>query len=434
MSKVLLLGNGAREHAIAEALKREEGLRLYAIMSAKNPGIISLCDDYVVCDPCDVEKVKEYVLKLIPEFIVIGPEAPLAAGVVDVLEEEGFPCIGPRKQLAQLETSKSFTRDLLENYHIEGNPKFKVFISIDGVREFIEELREYVVKADGLKGGKGVKVSGEHLKSVEDGVEYCRMCIEESGKVVVEEKFIGEEFSLQFLTDGYNLIRTPTAQDHKRAYENDEGPNTGGMGSYSDSDHLLPFLTRKDIEDAELITRKVCNALRQEFGVPYRGIMYGGFIATKDGVKLIEYNARFGDPETMNVLPILKTNFSQVCRAMIAGNIGKLNIEFENKATVCKYAVPEGYPDNPIKGEEIDVSGVPNNVRRYYASVNDDNGRLILCGSRAIAFVGVGESINEAEQIAQMGVSSVKGRIFYRNDIGTNELIEKRINHMKELR
>lgn len=433
---ILLIGNSGRAHALAEAFGRSpQKPKLFSYMSAKNPGVAKLSHEIEIGKYDDLSAIKSFAQGKEIDFAFIGPEAPLAAGTADLLEEMNISCVGPKKVLAQLETSKSFTRDLLSKYNIEGNPKFKVFNSEEGLKEFLERLDgQFVVKADGLKGGKGVKVVGDHLQGIEDGLEYAKECILSDGKVVIEEKFVGEEFSLQCLTDGITVVPTPAAQDHKRAYVGDKGPNTGGMGSYSDADHLLPFLKQEDVEKALEITKEVVKALKEETGEYYKGVVYGGFILTKDGVKLVEYNARFGDPEAMNILPILKTDLVEICRVIGNQTLDQINVEFKNKATVCKYTVPEGYPENPLKGEEIDISQVPDDVKMYFASVSDEDGKLLMSSSRAVAFVGIADNLEEAEKIAQKGVESAKGKIFYREDIGTKELIQKRIEHAEQLR
>jgi len=434
---ILLIGNGAREHALAETLKRSRhDIKLFAYMKSNNPGIAELSDGYIIGMYDDIDQVKTYATLNKIDFAVIGPENPLELGIVDSLLEIGIKSAGPRQKLAALETSKSFTRALLKKHNINGNPKFKVFVTQNGVNDFIHELNgQYVVKADGLMGGKGVKVSGEHLKTVDEGVKYCEECIVKDGRVIVEEKFVGEEFSLMCFCDGKTVKAMPAVQDHKRAYVGDSGPNTGGMGSYSDKDHLLPFLRNEDIKDAVEITQKVCDALKKETGEEYKGIMYGGFIAVRDGVRLIEFNARFGDPEALNVLPLLKTDLVDVCLALINGTLHELNVRFENKATVCKYVVPDGYPDNPIDSGTITIDEKKlKHARYYYASVDKKEDGLYMTSSRAIAFVGVADDIYSAEKIAENAVKCVAGRIQHRPDIGTEELIRKRIMHMQKLR
>ncbi|MFA4814793.1 MAG: phosphoribosylamine--glycine ligase [Candidatus Gracilibacteria bacterium] len=436
MKRILLIGNGAREHCIAETLKRSpQGCELAIFASAINPGIQALANVYHNVDTLlNSEELKKFAGDFRPDFAIIGPENPIAEGAADILQEMGVPSVAPLYELAKLESSKSFTRDLVAKYKIPGNPLFRVFTSPDGLREYMEELGDYVVKADGLMGGKGVRVSGEHLKTYEEGVAFAMACIEKFGRTIVEEKFIGEEFSLMSFVDGTHVVDMPAVQDHKRAYEGDTGPNTGGMGTYSDANHSLPFLLPKDLEEAHEITVKVAKALYEETGDYYKGIMYGGFITTKDGVRLIEYNARFGDPEVMNVLPLLKTDFITVCEAILNGTLDQLAVEFEAKATVVKYVVPEGYPVSPCKGEKIEVGPVPKSVKIYYASVDQKEDGLYLSGSRAIAFVGIGNTLAEAEALAAGAVGSVKGPVFFRHDIGTAELIQKRVDHMKELR
>lgn len=434
MVKVLLIGNGAREHSIAEAVRASpQNPLLFSYMKSNNPGIRSLSSKTEIGGYDDIANVTKFAEQVKPDFCIVGPEAPLDFGVVDSLARIGIPSVGPTQELAKLETSKSFTRLLMEKYKIPGLPEFKVFTSMDEVKDFLNSLNSFVVKPDGLTGGKGVMVHGEHLKDVNDALRYCEDVLKTHASVIVEERLEGEEFSLQSFTDGKFVLDTPPAQDHKRAYVGDQGPNTGGMGSYSCSDHLLPFLTKNDVYDAHRITELVARAILKETGSLYKGVMYGGFIITKDGVKLIEYNARLGDPEAMNVLPIINSNFIDICYGVINGSLARAKPEFEGKSTVCKYVVPKGYPENPAKGEKIEVSS-DSNARTYYASVDKKPDGLYMSGSRAIAFVGISEDFGEAEKIAEQAVKSVKGNVFHREDIGTKELLEKRIKHMEAIR
>ncbi len=435
MVKILLVGNGAREHAIAETLSRNEKTELYSYLKSKNPGIISLSESFEIGNYNDLEKIKNYAQKINPDFAFIGPEEPLSNGIVDLLNEMNIDAIGPTKNLARLETSKSFTRNLLRKYKIDGNPRFEVFgkNNINNAKKFLEEIDGCVIKPDGLTGGKGVKVQSDHFKTKEEALEYCHEFLQTHPAVVVEEKLEGEEFSLQCLTDGKTVIATPPVQDHKRAFVNDFGPNTGGMGSYSCENHLLPFLEKEDVEDGLKITQKVAEALHKETGEYYKGIMYAGLIKTKYGIKLLEYNARFGDPEAMNVLPLLETDFVEICNLIINQNLHKIKIKFQNKATVCKYVVPKGYPDNPVKNEKIIVGKMPNDARIYYASVDEREDGLHMTSSRAIACLGIADNLEKAEKIAEEATKAIKGKVFHREDIGTKKLIEKRVRHLKEI-
>ncbi len=437
MKKVLVVGNGAREHAIAYALARSpQKPELYFFMKSRNPGMASMAKAFKIANLNDFDALSGFVKDTKPDFAVIGPEDPLNAGVVDFLETLGVKSLGPTKDLARLETSKSFTRELLDKYNIPANIKFKKFSSTEGVKEFIDdELHgEFVVKPDGLTGGKGVMVSGEHLKNADEAVEYCREVLEKHDSVIVEEKIEGEEFSLMCFSDGKVVKAMPPVQDHKRLLPGDNGPNTGGMGSYSLPNHLLQFLTKEDVMNAEEIVQMTCDAIREETGKEYKGIMYAGFMLTSDGAKLLEYNARFGDPEAMNVLPIMKTDFVSVCEAVINGTLSKINLEFEPKATVCKYVVPEGYPKNPVANQKIELGGKNTNALIFHSSVDQREDGLYMTTSRAVGFVGIADEIAEAERIVENAINAVKGKVFHREDIGKAELLEKRVRHMEELR
>ncbi len=434
--KILVIGSGAREHAIARALDRSpQDKEIFCLASNMNPGLADLCNEILIGNFNDPDFVVSYAKETDATLAIVGPENPLAAGVADALWDTGVKTIGPKKDLAQLETSKAFTRNLLKEYDIPGGPKYQTFDSLDCVTDFLNELGEnYVVKYDGLAGGKGVKVAGDHLHSHDEALAYCQELVDSGGEFVIEEKFVGEEFSLMSFCDGNNLKHMPAVQDHKRAYEGDTGPNTGGMGTYSDANHSLPFLTDNDISQALEINIQTARAINDKFGVGYKGILYGGFMATASGVKLIEYNARFGDPEAMNVLSLLESDFIDICIGVADGTLNQVDVQFANKATVCKYAVPEGYPDNPVKGEPIDVSKVKNLDGLFYASVDFKGTSLVEAGSRTIAIVGIADTISDAEALAEKEVSSISGPLFHRTDIGTDEIVQKRVDHMNSLR
>ena len=440
MPGVLLVGNGAREHAIAEAIMRSShDPKLFSYMKTNNPGIATLSAKTLVGPYEDLPALMAFAKSNGCEFAVVGPEDPLNLGAVDALLAAGIPAVGPRKGLSRLETSKSFTRDLLRKYGIPGNPRYETFTSLSGIEAFMKDLPGIVVKPDGLTGGKGVKVQGDHFQTREEALEYCREVLREHPAVVIEEKLEGEEFSLQCICDGKTVVATPPVQDHKRRFVDDKGPNTGGMGSYSDADHCLPFMRPEDVTAGLAITQRVAEAVYRETGDYYKGIMYGGFMITRDGVRLVEYNARFGDPEAMNILPLLKTDFVEVCRAVVGGTLDRLAVGFERKATVCKYIVPKAYglpkdhPDAQSTSAKIDVGDV-GDARLYYASVDRKADGLYMTSSRAIGVVGIAASLDEAERIAESAVSAVKGPVDHRPDIGTRALIQRRIEHMQRVR
>ncbi|NHJ48353.1 MAG: phosphoribosylamine--glycine ligase [Asgard group archaeon] len=439
VDKVLLVGQGAREHAIAKALKKSD-LELYAFMKTKNPGIAQLATEVKLAPLNDFNALGEFVAEIKPTLAVIGPENPLADGIVDFLDEKGIKTIGPKKSAARIESSKSFTRDLLEKYNIPGQPLFRIFAPdtvLIEISQYISQIGKVAVKRDGLAGGKGVKLMGEHLKDVDEVLDYCQEVFAKGEAVVLEELLEGEEFSLQCFVSGEEIIPTPIAQDHKRAYEGDKGPNTGGMGSYSAEDHLLPFISADIVEEAKEIIKKTAIAIKKETGQDYIGILYGGFMLTKNGLKLIEFNARFGDPEAMNVLPLLETPLIDIFNAMVMSNLAKVKVEFSKQATVCKYLVPEGYPVASKKEEPLEVYTdkiIKEGADFFYSSVSEvEPGKIVTTTSRAIAIVGIAKTLNEAEIIAEKATSYVKGPLFHRKDVGTKELIQKRIDHLKEL-
>ena len=435
----LVIGSGAREHIMAEKLA-EVGANVFSILTNLNPGIIEISKDYILVDSyashVNLNRIIDFSLSKSIDCVVIGPEDPLANGLADKFWKKGIGVVGPLKKLAQIETSKGFTRDLLNEYHIDASPKFRKFNSLQGSSNFIDELsEEYVIKFDGLMGGKGVKVSGEHLKDKNEGLRYCENLLKNSGNYVIEEKLYGEEFSLMSFCDGTTLSHMPAVQDHKRAYEGDIGPNTGGMGSYTDSNHSLPFLNDNEIAAARDINEQVASALLKHTGSEYKGVLYGGFMATKNGVKLIEYNARFGDPEAMNLLTLLDTDFASICSGIIDGNLTSAN--FRNEASVCKYIVPEGYGSNPNPDATLIVdSGHREFSDLYYAAVNvEGSGKISTTSSRAGAMVSTSSTIEMAEEKCERGLKYISGNnLFVRHDIAKSHLIKKKIANMEKIR
>jgi len=449
LKRILLVGSGAREHAIASALARSQEVELYAAMSSRNPGITKLAWDARVTRIADPEAVMSYATQNMVQLAIVGPEAPLVGGIVDALASKGIRCVGPTRRLAALEGDKAFCRELLNKYGIAGNPKYRIFTDPDTAEAYIATAGPVAIKPAGLTGGKGVRVSGDDFATKKSEIAYARDVIRSKvggvGKVVVEEKLEGEEYSLQAFVDGHDVYPMPLVQDHKRAYEGDEGPNTGGMGSYSDRDHLLPFVTKSDLDASLKIMRDVVHALRKETGERYKGILYGQFMLARSldedraSPKLIEFNCRFGDPEAMNVLPILSddADFVEICESIAEGDLHANQVAFQEKATVCKYLVPETYPEDARPGRSIvvDEEGIARKgAHLFYASVDIRDGEVVTTASRTVGLVGLGDSIYAAERIAEDVTSLVRGPLRHRRDIGTPALVQKRINHMRILR
>lgn len=407
--KVLVVGHGAREHAIAKKLAQED-LELVAAMSRVNPGIAALSDRVEVFD---INDPAEYGRFRDVDLAFMGPEAPLASGVSDRLWELGVPVVGARKALARLEWSKAYTRQVVQEHGISGNPEFAICRSAEEVDAFLKDHEEVAVKPDVLTGGKGVRVTGDHLNSVEETRGYALERVKQDGLVVIEEKLKGREFTLQAFTDGKRVEVMPLVRDFKRAYDGDRGPNTGSMGSFSCPDHGMPDLPLEVVDKGIEIMERTVEALSGSVGL-YQGVLYGGFMNTEKGVYLIEYNARFGDPEAINVLALLETPLSEVGYGIVEGRLPETR--FAEEATVCVYLTPEGYPVNPLRDQPIEV-GETRHSEIYYASVYDDNGVVKTTGSRSIALLGRGGTVSEAREKVYADIGNIKGRLHYRTDI-----------------
>jgi phosphoribosylamine--glycine ligase len=445
---VLLVGGGGREHAIARALA-ESDAALYACAGNRNPGIGRLAEGFETLETTNPTAVRAYAEEVDATLAVIGPEAPLQAGVADALDEAGIYAFGPQEEEARIETDKGFQRRFMERHDIPGCPDFEEFHDTAAACEYIDEYDgDLAVKPAGLTGGKGVRVIGDQV-TAEEAKEYIRESDYE--RIVLEERLVGEEFTVQAFVANGQLRVTPAVQDHKRAYEGDEGPNTGGMGAYSDAALELPFLSEDKYLDAVDVLQATVDALDG-----YKGVLYGQFMLTADGIKVVEFNARFGDPEAMNTLPVLGTDLLDVLVAAREGeSLPKLS--FERQATVCKYAVPEGYPTDPKSGAQvaIDEESVARVVEQraterssgdeprdsagdallYYASVDEREDGIYTTTSRSFAVVGVADSITEAEEVAEDVISKAgEEGLRVRHDIGKPDLVQKRIDHMKELR
>jgi phosphoribosylamine--glycine ligase len=438
--KVLAVGGGAREHAIVAALERS-GAEVFSCMKNRNPGIVRLSKECLFVDEHDVSKVVEFARSRGAELAIVGPEGPLEAGLSDGLSKAGIPTASPSQSAARIETSKSFMRQLLRRHRIKGSVKYDIVGNIQEMRRALDELGEdVVVKPTGLTGGKGVKVFGEHMRTKDEIIAYGEEVLSKriggSAQIVLEEKLIGEELTIQAFSDGKNVVPMPAVQDHKRAYEGDTGPNTGGMGSYSQKDGLLPFLGKDEYDDAVETIKNVISALRKD-GSEYRGTIYGQFMLTRDGPKVIEFNARFGDPEAMNVLSLLEGDFGNICQDMAGGTVRRADARFAPKASVCKYVVPEGYGTKSLAGEEIIVDEhaiEKEGALLYYANVNEQEGKVFTTTSRSVGIVGVSDEIAEAESIVERALTHVTGKIHVRHDIAKQQMLDAKVRRMARIR
>jgi phosphoribosylamine--glycine ligase len=425
METALVVGGGGREHAIARALAPD--CTVYGCASNRNPGIAGIAAGVETLDETDAAAVADYAESVGADVAVIGPESALAAGVADELDARGVFAFGPDAENARLETDKAFQRRFMREESIPGCPAFETFDDADAAADHVESVDgDVAVKPTGLTGGKGVRVTGDQVTRSE-AADYVRES--DWDDWVIEERLVGEEFTVQaFVADG-EVRPTPAVQDHKRAYEGDEGPNTGGMGSYADADLTLPFLTRAEYDDAVGILEATVDALDG-----YTGVLYGQFMLTAAGVKVVEFNARFGDPEAMNTLPVMATPVADVVRAARDGD-PLPELSFAPLATVCKYAVPAGYPTDPEGGTRIEVDEESvGDALLYYASVDERPDGLYTTTSRSFAVVGRGETIAAAETQAAEGLAAMGDGLRARHDVGTASLVERRIDHASDLR
>ncbi len=441
-TRVLLVGGGAREHAMARLITRSSDAELLAVMKHRNPGIAALARSVFIHDELDVEAIVEWARDQGADLVVVGPEAPLEAGLSDALQEAGIACASPSKAAARIETDKTFMRQLMERNDVPGRLGFHRFDDVDSATRFLDESGPvWAIKPVGLTGGKGVQVYGDHFTSVDGAKAYVRQVFDSGaggGALQFEELAVGEEFTVMAFTDGQTVLPMVAVQDHKRLREGDQGPNTGGMGSYSQADGLLPFLTRGEYAEAVTILDALVAALAAE-DARYVGTIYGQFMLTAEGPRVIEVNARFGDPEAMNVIHLLETDYVMLLRAMVEGQLAKRKLTFRPNATVVKYAVPRGYGDGtPTPGARVKVDEAAIDEEGgtvYYGSISESARGLTTLTSRTLAILGEAETIAEAERIAEAALKYVEcDDLVVRHDIGTSALIERRIKHMKAVR
>ena len=425
--KVLVIGGGGREHAIIAAVSRSP--KVEKIFAAPgNAGIAALAECVAIKDT-DVDALVTFAYNNKVDLTIVGPEASLALGIVDAFEAHGLKIFGPKKAAAQVEVSKDWAKNVMAKYGVP-TARFQTFSDYGEALEYIhKEGAPIVLKYDGLAAGKGVVVA-ETMAEAEAALKD--MLLDEEfgkGSVVIEECLRGTEFSFMCLVDGKNVLPLPIAKDHKRAYDGDKGPNTGGMGAVSP----VSLIPNSEVEwSYNNIMCRMAEAMVSE-GCPFSGLLYGGLMLTKDGVKVIEFNARFGDPEAMNVLTLLDSDFVTIAEHIVSGTLTPADVSFRKQATVCKYIVPKNYPEHPHAGDPITL-GPHENTILYYANVMEEDGVLKTQTSRTIAFVGVGATLTEAEKAAESACRSVSGNVRHRTDIGTEALFAKRIAHMKELR
>ena len=407
---VLVIGSGGREHAIVEALSRSpKQPKIYA--APGNAGIAQLAECVAIKDT-EVEKLVEFAKSHDVELTVVGPEAALAVGVVDRFREEGLAIFGPTKAAAEIEASKDFAKRLMVKYDVP-TAAYATFSDFEEAMAYVRKgTLPTVLKYDGLAAGKGVVIA----TTMEEAEATLRDMLLDTkfgeGRVVIEEFLTGEEFSLMCFVAGNKICPMPVAQDHKRAYDNDEGPNTGGMGAYTE----LPFITEEDHAYAmENIMQRVADAMVKE-GTPFSGVLYGGLMKTPQGIKVIEFNARFGDPETEVVLPRLKSDAVEVFGAVARNE--QPEAEWSEGATLGIVLASKGYPGDYAKGFAIrGTERVESKI--YHMGTAMKDGELVTAGGRVMIVVASAPTLQEAQAKAREDISKIEcDNLFHRTDIG----------------
>ena len=420
---LLVIGGGGREHAIIKKLRENKQVKkIYALPGNGGIGEDAQC---VPIKATDIEGVLEFAKSHKVDFAAVIPDDPLALGLADKLREMGIPTFGPTAQAAEIESSKVFAKNLMQKYHIP-TADYRVFDQAEKAMEYIASKNKYpvVIKADGLALGKGVIIAqdAQAAKEAVEAIMNEKIFGKSGDHVIVEEFLQGPEVSVLSFTDGETLRPMVTSMDHKRAYDGDEGPNTGGMGAVAPNPYYTKEVAQKCMEEIFLPTIR---AMKQE-GRPFQGCLYFGLMLTPDGPKVIEYNCRFGDPETQVVLPLLKTDLLTIFQAVMEGKLSEQKVEFLDKAACCVILASGGYPKNYYTG--LPISGIEEaeqmeDVSVYHAGTKMEDGKLLTAGGRVLGVTALADDLAGAMEKAYEAAGKIHfDNMHYRRDIGRRAL------------
>lgn len=419
--KILVIGSGGREHAIIKKIKQNKNVsEIYAI-----PGNGGIERDAICIDikATDINAIKDFAKKNNIDYAIVTPDDPLVAGLVDALEEIKIPCFGPNKNAAIIEGSKVFAKNLMKKYKIP-TAKYETFESYDKAIEYLKTApMPTVIKADGLALGKGVIIAETKEKAFDTVKNIMKdKAFGKSGdRIVIEEFLEGVEVSILSFTDGKTIIPMISSMDHKRIGDKDTGLNTGGMGTIAPN----PYYTKEIAKECfDKIFIPTISAMNKE-GRTFKGCLYFGLMITKDGAKVIEYNCRFGDPETQVILPLLKSDLLDIMIATTNGNLDKVKVEFENKSAACIIMASEGYPLEYKKGFDINI---PKDIieRVYFAGVKKENEKLLTNGGRVLGITNIADTLDKAIKLSYEDAKQISFEgAYYRKDIGEKALLKK---------
>jgi len=416
--KVLVIGSGGREHTIIWKLKNSK--KVEKIYCAPGNGGISTIAECIPIDVMDVENIIKFSKENKIDLVIVAPENPLSIGMVDELEKNNIRAFGPSKKAAVIEGSKAFSKELMKKHNIP-TAEYEIFESSESAVKYLDNVNfPIVIKADGLSLGKGVIIAENYEKAkqaIRDIMEEKEFG-EAGNKVVIEEFLEGTEVSILAFTDGKTVIPMTSSQDHKRVFDDDKGLNTGGMGAFAPSRIYNQEFEKYCMENIYI---KTINAMQSE-GRTFKGVLYFGLIITKSGPKVIEYNCRFGDPETQVVLPLLKTDLLDIFNAIIDEKLDKIDIEWDKKAAVCIVLASGGYPQKYEKGILIDglaeLEGLEDLIV-FHAGTKIENGEFYTNGGRVLGITAVGTSIEEARSISYNAIEKINFKgMHFRKDIG----------------
>ena len=421
MTNVLVIGSGGREHAIAWKVNESPKLKkLYALPG--NPGTAQLAENISEISVDDHAAIVAFCKDRRINLVIIGPEAPLASGMADSLSAEGIRCLGPKRGAARIESSKVFAKDFMARHQIP-TARYATFSNFDEAVRYFESV-DYptVIKASGLAAGKGVilpETMGE-AKATLKSILVDKVFGDAGNEVVIEECLIGPEVSLMAFTDGTTVIPMLPAQDHKRLVDGDEGPNTGGMGAYAPT----PIFTVDMLNEAvECILKPAIQGLKSE-GAVFVGVLYAGLMLTSNGIRVLEFNCRFGDPETQVVLPLLETDLLEIAEACVNGNLAEIDIRWKNGSAVCVVLASKGYPEKVESGKLVTIEAMPKDTVCFHAGTKMKNENILTSGGRVIGFTGWASSIETAIMKVYSNIRRISFEgMQYRKDIAHGALL-----------